>query len=277
VPDPDNDRATDPAYLCLQYGDTERLRIPQQTHRQYSERPDDFLDWTLDQLEPKPGDLVLDVGCGDGGYHRALAARGVRAIVGWTRRRPWCAPLSSRHPSTVCQSWPSMVTPSACRFRPLRTTASWPTTCCSTSPTSWPRSRSCAERSSQGGRVLLVTNAADHSARLCELHAAAAEELDYTPAAPVGARFTLDHLPLVQRVFPTVERRVRPDAFVFPTAEAALRYYASATIDAIRDPPADGVHRQPLLALLQERIEAIIQIEGVFRVPKDAGCFVADV
>jgi ubiquinone/menaquinone biosynthesis C-methylase UbiE len=76
------ERATDPGYLRYQYGDTERLRIREQTHRLYSERPNDFVDWMLGQLAPGPGHLVLDVGCGDGLYHRALAARGVRAIVG---------------------------------------------------------------------------------------------------------------------------------------------------------------------------------------------------
>jgi 2-polyprenyl-3-methyl-5-hydroxy-6-metoxy-1,4-benzoquinol methylase len=76
------ERATDPGYLRFQYGDTERLRIRADTHRLYSERPDDFVDWMLDQLEPGPGHLVLDVGCGYGIYHHALARRGARAIVG---------------------------------------------------------------------------------------------------------------------------------------------------------------------------------------------------
>ncbi len=107
------------------------------------------------------------------------------------------------------------------------------------------------------------------------MHAAAARQLGYTPAAPVGARFHLDHRGLVQQVFPTAERRVRSDAFVFPTAEAALRYMGSGLVDAIVDPPADGSHRAALLALMGDQVEAIIRSEGVFRVPKDAGCFVA--
>jgi SAM-dependent methyltransferase len=105
------------------------------------------------------------------------------------------------------------------------------------------------------GRVLLATNAADHSRRLWDLHAAAARQLGYTPAAPVGARFNLDHLGLVQQVFPEAARRVRSDAFVFPTAEVVLRYVASGVVDAIVDPPADGSHRAPLLALMGEQVE----------------------
>ena len=33
-------------------------------------------------LDPQPGDLALDVGCGKGSYHPLLIARGVRAILG---------------------------------------------------------------------------------------------------------------------------------------------------------------------------------------------------
>jgi 2-polyprenyl-3-methyl-5-hydroxy-6-metoxy-1,4-benzoquinol methylase len=126
------------------------------------------------------------------------------------------------------------------------------------------------------GRVLLATNAADCQQRLWDLHAAAARQLGYTPAAPVGARFNLDHLGLVQQVFPKAERRVRADAFVFPTAEPVLRYVASGVVDAIVNPPPDGSHRAALLALMREQAEATIRSEGVFRVAKDAGCFVAE-
>ena len=56
------------------------LRI--EAHQRYSERPDDYLEWVLDRLDPHPGDLALDVGCGKGSYHPLLIARGVRAILG---------------------------------------------------------------------------------------------------------------------------------------------------------------------------------------------------
>ena len=39
----------------------------------------------------------------------------------------------------------------------------------------------------------------------------------------------------------------------------------------------DGSHREKLLSIMAARIQAIIEREGVFRVPKDAGCFVASV
>jgi ubiquinone/menaquinone biosynthesis C-methylase UbiE len=76
------DRAPTAAYLINQYGTTEKLDARIEAHQRYSERPDDYLDWVLDHLDPHPGDLVLDVGCGKGSYHPLLIARGVRAILG---------------------------------------------------------------------------------------------------------------------------------------------------------------------------------------------------
>ncbi|MBV9578013.1 MAG: hypothetical protein JO057_05425, partial [Chloroflexi bacterium] len=73
------------------------------------------------------------------------------------------------------------------------------------------------------------------------------------PLAPVGASFHLDHLKLVRQVFPGAERHVRSD------------------------PPADGSHRPRLLALINEQVEAITGGEGVLRVAKVSGCFVATV
>lgn len=92
------------------------------------------------------------------------------------------------------------------------------------------------------------------------------EDLGCTPAQSVMHRFNLDHLDLVREVFPNVERFVREDVFLFPTADAALRYYASGAIDAIQDRPPDGSHRASLLALVGVRILEIIRSGG--RLPR---------
>ena len=109
------------------------------------------------------------------------------------------------------------------------------------------------------------------------MHAEAAQELGYEPAIHAGSRFSLAHLDLVREVFPSAERIVKQNAFVFPTAHAALTWYATASVDNLVERPADGSHRPKLLALLEPRIDAIIAREGVFRVPKDLGAFVAEV
>jgi hypothetical protein len=70
------DRATDRAYLRYQYGTTAKLDTRIEAHQRYSERSDDYLEWVLDRLDPHPGELALDVGCGKGSYHPPLIARG---------------------------------------------------------------------------------------------------------------------------------------------------------------------------------------------------------
>ena len=134
-----------------------------------------------------------------------------------------------------------------------------------------------AETLKPGGRVILATNAADHGRRLYDIHAAAAQELGHAPDDPPGIRFTLDDFQLVRSVFPDAQLHLLPNAFVFPTARAALDYGASRMVDSIRERTEDGRHRTKLLPLVEARIQATIELEGTFRVPKDAGCFVADV
>jgi hypothetical protein len=70
---------------------------------------------------------------------------------------------------------------------------------------------------------------------------------------------------------------VRHDAFLFPDAETVLRFYATGRVDAIQGRPSDGSDRAPLLAAVGARVSTIIARDGAFRVPKDMGCFVAEV
>jgi hypothetical protein len=111
--------------------------------------------------------------------------------------------------------------------------------------------------------------------RIHELHTSAARELGYDPMPITSGHFTMDDLPLVQRVFPLAERHILEGALVFETAEPALSFYASNRIDAVRDAPLDASHRPRLLPAMRERIEAIIEREGSFTVPKSVGYFVA--
>lgn len=270
------DRATDREYLEYQYGDSEKLRIRIEAHERYSENGDDFIEWSHVPLDPRPGMLVLDVGCGFGGHHPRFAGRGAR-VVGVDQSAGLVREARRR---AIAQGLPVVVARADARALPLADA-----TCDRVAafhmlfhlPEPLLSLQEMRRVLKPTGRVVMSTNAADHTTRLWDLHCQAARERGYTPTAKPGSRFTLDDLPLVRSVFPNVQRRVFTNAFVFPTAEAALRFYATGRVDAIQERRSDGGHRPKLLAAVGARIEAIIAREGVFRDPKDAGYFVASV
>jgi ubiquinone/menaquinone biosynthesis C-methylase UbiE len=266
------ERAAAPEYLRDQYATTDKLDIRIEAHQRYSERQDDFLDWVLDHLDPKPGDAVVDVGCGRGSYHILLVQRGARVIlaldtstgmVSTAQQQANALPVVAIEASAERIPVPDAsydlgmanhvlfhVGDVAAALRELRRVLK------------------------PGGRAVLATAGANSAARLESLHREAAERLGYKPTGRVIDRFNMEHLDLVRSVFPNAERAIRDDAFLFPSTEVTLRYYASGMIDAIANRPVDNSHRDRLLRLVREGVDAIIACEGVFRDPKPAGCFV---
>ncbi len=271
------DRVVDRAYLAYQSGDSEKLRIRIEAHERYSERYDNWGDLMVAHLPGPSGRLLLDVGCGYGSYHPLLTGAGFRIVgfdlsggllreavqraaqdplpVAYVQADAQAIPLADRSCDEATVMHMLFHVPDVAQaLREMRRVVR------------------------PGGRVVLTANASDHSARLFDLHCQAARELGYTPTAgPSGLPFTLDHLPLVRSVFPNAELHRWPNAFLFPTTDAALRFYASGRVDAIQERLPDRRHQQPLLEKVGAMIDRIIAEEGVFRVPKDAGCFVATV
>jgi ubiquinone/menaquinone biosynthesis C-methylase UbiE len=263
-----------PAYLRDQYSTTAKLDIRIEAHQRYSERADDFLEWVLDRLDPQPGNLVLDVGCGKGSFHPVLARRGVRAVAAVDLSAGMVA-ASQRQANEL--GLPVVALEASAERMPFPD-GSFDRAMANHVLFLVPDVRGALREIGRvlkaGGRAVLTTNAPDHSPRLHALHRAAADALGYRAQDRVLSRFHLDDVALVAEVFPNPRRFVREDAFVFPTAEAAVRYYASGMVDAIVDPPPDGSHRARLIPVVAEEIQSIIAREGVFRDPKNAGCFV---
>ena len=272
------DRVIDPRYLAYQYCDSEKLRIRLEAHERYSEQVQHtWYPKYVEQLGPAPGESVLDVGCGFGAFHPALHAAGARVVA--FDYSPGMAREAQQRASKGGLA--VQVLQADAQQIPLADN-SVDHALASHMLYHVPNIRQALEEIRRvvkpGGRVLLTTNAADHSARLNDLHVQAARDLGLTPGPTPGhSRFSLDELPLVRSVFPNAALHRQPNAFIFPTVESALRYYASGRVDAIEERDAEGSHRPALLSRMAELIGEIIAREGVFRVPKDAGSFLATV
>jgi SAM-dependent methyltransferase len=270
------DFSTDQTYLAYQYGTAEKLRIRQEAHQLYSERPNDFFDWALDRLDLRAGLLVADIGCGPGSYHPPLNARGCR-VVGLDASLGMVAEAQAQ--AVAQQLAVSLVQAKAERL-PLATAACDRVLAAHMLyhvPDQVAALREMRRVLKPGGMVLLATNAADTGDVFYRAHCEAAERLGYTVTPRMTSNFHLGHMDLVQSVFPGATVYLYQDAFLFPTVDAALRYYASAMIDGIEDAPAGGGHRGELLAQVAAYLQTIYDQAGVLRVPKDAGCFVARV
>ena len=271
-----SERFTDPAYLAEQYGDAERLRIRLETHARYSENRGHFFDFLLGHLEARPDLVLLDVGCGHGAQHVRLRQQRMR-IVGLDRSPGMLAEARAQAREAgldvrLCRGDAERIPLGDASVQRVMANHMLYHV-----PDRHAALREMRRVMAPGGRIVLGTNAADTGRRLIELHNALAAKLGYEVPPTLYDRFNLGHLSRVQEIFPTAKLKVRHDAFVFPNAPSAIRYYASALLDHVEPRPADDGHRHALLQLMVPEIQKIIDTEGVFRVPKNAGCFVAQI
>jgi SAM-dependent methyltransferase len=269
-----DDTATDARYLAYQYGDAERLRIRYETHRLYSASPDNFRTWVIEHLDVQPAMRVLDVGCGPGTYLSGLLSLGARVVAcdfsSGMLQEALTAARRNRYSVDLARASAEALPFADASF--ARLMANHMLYHVPDIPRGLREMRRVVR---PGGRIVLATNSGAKS-RHFELHEQAARDCGYTPVEMASARFTLDNLALVQSVFPDARLFVKENAFVFPSAEPALRYYASYPVDEIAERAADGSHREPLLRRMRELVDDVIAREGEFRSQKDAGCFVME-
>jgi ubiquinone/menaquinone biosynthesis C-methylase UbiE len=250
------DRYTSPERLTEQYSDSERLRIRQETHRRYSENPVSFLAWATEQMDIRPGMIVVDVGCGRGIYHPLFRERGA-TVVGIDRSIGMVREAGSGCLAVVGDAQ-ALPLPDATCDRAL----------CNHVLYHIPDQQlaMCELRRivRPGGRVVIATNGARNNERMYQVARLAAADLGRTDTVGHSSPFRLEDVARVREIFPNARVELFHSAFRFPDAEPALRYWRS-----MRDDPE-------LEAAMRPRIEEIIQTEGTFRVPLVAGCFVAD-
>jgi len=260
--------APDAAQLREQYSDTSRLRTRIETHRRFSERSESFLGWVVDGLDVGSGNLVLDAGCGYGACFDELRRRGARMIgidrsAAMVRKAPRPGgtgsplgigvgdlqelPIADGAMDRVLANYVLFHLPDLSRaLREIRRVLK------------------------PGGRAVLTTNASDSQAALIALHDLAARAAGYTPRPRRTRRFTELDEPHVAAEFAQCRLDTWDDALLFPTADDALRYYATGPIDSIADRPADNSHRAPITATMTDLIQREIDRRGVLRVPKSA-------
>jgi ubiquinone/menaquinone biosynthesis C-methylase UbiE len=251
------DDYTSAARLAEQYSDSQRLGIRQETHRLYSENPVSFLEWATERLDIRPGMTVVDVGSGRGIYHALFRRRGAHvvgidrsigmareagagcvSIVGDAQSLPLADAMCDR---AVCNHVLYHVPDQKLAMRELRRIVR------------------------PGGRVMIATNGARNNERMYEIARLAASDLGRTSTITRASPFRLEDVDRVRESFANVTVSIFENAFRFPKAEPALRYWRS-----MREDPE-------LEAAMRGRIDEIIRAEGTFRVPLVAGCFVAEV
>ena len=244
------------ARLTDQYSDAKKLRIRQETHRLYTEPRVSFLEWVTERMDIRPGMTIVDVGCGHGIYHPLFARRGARVIgidrsIGMLNESGKdCLAVAGDAQALPLQD--AMCDRVACNHVLYHV------------PDQALAMQELGRIVRPGGRVVMATNGARNNQRMYEVARLAASDLGRTDAFPRTSPFRLEDVERVRAVFPNVRVEIFESAFRFPEAEPALRYWRS-----MRDDPE-------LEAAMRQRIDEIIRVEGTFRVPLVAGCFVAN-
>ena len=258
---------TDRTRLRKQYADDARLAVRIETHRRYSEPPENIPEWVLGLLAPKVGDLVLDAGAGSGAYHPELRRRQVR-VIAVEREMGMIRSAADSSAAFVAGDVAALPLPTDAINHSMANHMLYYV------PDIPGALAELARVTVSGGGVALTTNGNRRESPLQRLHQRAARELGIDAEVEIASdRFGAHNLEQVRTVFPSAEVLEKVNALVFPTVEPVTAFYASGPVDAVREPTADT--RRDLLVRMRELIEQRIAADGEFRVPKRLICYLA--
>ena len=260
-------RLTDRTRLREQYADDARLAVRLKTHRRYSEHPDNTPEWVVGLLAPEAGELLLDAGAGNGSYHPALENRRVR-VLAVEREMGMIRSASDSQAAFVAGDVAALPLPTDAVDHSMANHMLYYVP-------DIPRALvELARVTRPGGRVALTTNGNRRESPLQQLHECAARDLGIDADVEIASdRSGEDSLSQVRDVFPASKMFDQVNALVFPTADPVMAYYATAPVDAVREPTTDT--RRALLARVGELVRQRIAAEGSFRIPKRVICYLA--
>ena len=260
-------RLTDRTRVGEQYADDTRLAVRQATHRRYSVPRENIPTWVLGLLGPRAGNLVLDAGAGNGGYHPALRSRQVR-IVAVEREMGMIRSAPDSSAAFVAGDVTALPLPTDAVDHSMANHMLYYVP-------DIPRALTeLARVTRRGGRVALTTNGNWRESPLQQLHERAARELGIDAVVEIASdRFGDHNLEQVRAVFPSAEVSEQVNALVFPTTEPVMAFYASGPVDAVREPTAET--RRVLLARVRELVKQRVATDGEFRIPKRLICYLA--
>jgi ubiquinone/menaquinone biosynthesis C-methylase UbiE len=224
----------------------------------------DTVGWVLDLARPAPGMRVLDAGCGNGLYLRALRQRQVSAVG---------CDLSPGMLATVTH--PALVTADVTAL-PFRDSAFDIVLVAQVLDLVPGRRTAIGELRrilAPGGACVVVTTGAQHLRSLREVVERAARTPGWQMRAPTGSAFTLEN------AAGQLGRAFRDLAQVRPPATAVVITDASIASDYVTS-LADHYHAQvarpwPDVARdVRERVQAVIDTQGEFRTAGDLAAII---
>lgn len=257
------------AYVHSQYSTDENLAVRIRTHELYSETTIDFADWILESIPWRGNEVVVDVGCGSGGYIDAISRRTPTYVAGdlslgmlqslngrgvaRVNLNAQALPLRQSTADVILANHMLYHVPDISRaVREFRRVLR------------------------PGGRLLAATNSVSNMAELAALGKEATQQLSLSTDHSIATNltFTLETgAHFLQEQFRNVERRDLPGALVFPEPQPVIDYLATMYERYERLLPGH-LRWKDLAETLRTILQKKIERHGQFRVNKLAGVFV---